>query len=105
MRLIDADAVITVFEKLAKDKWNQNVAPASWADAYESLAEDIDSQPTAYSVEAVVRELEDAIKMHARHQLKCEEKGCEFTANRHEHKIRGLEEAIEIVKRGGRNDR
>ena len=31
-------------------------------------------------------------------------KGCEFTATRHEYKIRGLEEAIEIVKRGGKNE-
>lgn len=31
-------------------------------------------------------------------------KGCEFTATRHEHKIRGFEEAIEIVKRGGKNE-
>ena len=50
---------------------------------------------------AVVRELEKLAKLHARHQLKCEAKGMDYCADRHEHKIQALDEAIEIVKRGG----
>lgn len=58
MRLIDADSVIAVCESYSAIEWNKKVAPVSWADAYESFAEEIDSQPTAYDVKAVVRELE-----------------------------------------------
>ena len=72
-------------------------------DIYECM-EVINEQPTAYDLEAVVRELEELEKLHARHQLKCEEKGMTFCADRHEHKIQALDEAIAIVKRGGRNE-
>ena len=62
------------------------------------------NQPTAYDVDAVVKELEELAKLHARHQLKCEVKGMDYCADRHEHKVQALDEAIAIVKRGGRNE-
>lgn len=91
MRLIDADSVIAVCESYSAIEWNKKVAPVSWADAYESFAEEIDSQPTAYSVEAVVRELEEESKF-VLHEM-------------NEPAIyAGIQGAIEIVKRGGRDD-
>ena len=92
-RLIDANRMKTMHEIQMGD-----------FNSIESVQEWIDRQPTAYSVEAVVRELEELAKLHARHQLKCEEKGMDYCADRHEHKVQALDEAIAIVKRGGRNE-
>lgn len=88
MRLIDADDLI---KQLEEGVWN-------------SAVEEVKNQPTAYDADAVVRELEELAKLHARHQLKCEVKGMDYCADRHEHKVQALDEAIAIVKRGGRNE-
>ena len=45
-RLIDADALGVTLEKLAADKWNHKVAPASWSDAFAECLEMIDDAPT-----------------------------------------------------------
>ena len=57
----------------------------------------IKSQPTAYSVEAVVRELEESLE-------KAEHKADEYDSGTWDDIAIGLCEAIEIVKRGGRNE-
>ena len=110
MRLIDADKVI---EELDGSSLYLEVNPSmTTGDIIKKTVEIcnayflhvINETPTAYDVDAVVRELEDKVKLHARHQIKCEMKGMDFCADRHEHKIQALDEAIVIVKRGGRNE-
>lgn len=75
MRLIDADDLI---KQLEEGVWN-------------SAVEEVKNQPTAYDVEAVVRELEDNAEGF-------------FVRNGEFIKTIPLETAIEIVKRGGRNE-
>lgn len=58
---------------------------------YEDLAEFVRNIPTAYDVEAVVRELEEKSKLYS-----LSDRDCEFAIP--------LNIAIEIVKRGGRNE-
>lgn len=53
--------------------------------------------PTAYDVEAVVRELEESLE-------KAEHKADEYDSGTWDDIAIGLCEAIEIVKRGGRNE-
>ena len=45
-RLIDADALETVFEDMAKCEWNQKVSPISWVYAFESTIDEIADAPT-----------------------------------------------------------
>lgn len=45
-RLIDADALETVFKDMAKCEWNQRVSPISWAYAFEDTIDEIDNAPT-----------------------------------------------------------
>lgn len=64
----------------------------------------IKSQPTAYDVEAVVKKLE-AIKTSMIHRAEeATAKEFEFPSLRNYAAAEGLEIAIEIVKRGGRNE-
>lgn len=87
MRLIDADRLKTTHE-IQMGNFN----------SMESVREWIDRQPTAYDVEAVVRELEERAeyynKAYYRHHDD-EDSGRAFA----------YECAIDVVKRGGRNDR
>ena len=64
----------------------------------------IDRQPTAYDLEAVVRELEEEVR-----RIKDEERRCFLEGNTKlgfclNGKASGLTHAIEVIKRGGRND-
>lgn len=45
-RLIDADALETVFKDMAKCEWNQKAFPISWAYAFEDTIDKIDNAPT-----------------------------------------------------------
>lgn len=45
-RLIDADALETVFKDMAKCEWNQKVRPISWAYAFEDTIDEIYNAPT-----------------------------------------------------------
>jgi hypothetical protein len=45
-RLIDADALETVFKDMAKCEWNQKAFPISWAYAFEDTIDKIDDAPT-----------------------------------------------------------
>lgn len=95
MRLIRDDELI-----MAIANWQQTLKPG-WSpvndtdtvlyNTLEEVAELIESQPTAYDVEAVVRELEGNAEGF-------------FVRNGEFIKTIPLETAIEIVKRGGRND-
>ena len=85
MRLIDAD-------KMMKDMKRNCVGNCLKCEAFTILSSNlhcgvIDRQPTAYDLEAVVEELEDG-----------------YECNVGKLKIISVDKAIEIVKRGGRND-
>ena len=46
MRLIDADALIFKCKQISTLWWNKEVAPDSWAEAYEEIIDDIEEAPT-----------------------------------------------------------
>lgn len=50
-RLIDADALETVFKDMAKCEWNQKVSPISWAYAFEDTIDEIYDAPTILEAE------------------------------------------------------
>ena len=50
-RLIDADALETIFKDMAKCEWNQKVSPISWAYAFEDTIDEIDNAPTILEAE------------------------------------------------------
>ena len=75
---------------------------------FESSIEDmilqvVDDQPTAYDVEAVVRELEEKIKHHWERANYCHDNELYIAESEHIGKCEAFRETIEIV-RGGRND-
>lgn len=94
MKLIDADE----FEKQIVGMTILKQFPPNKANA---LCKLVDSQPTAYDVEKVVKELED-LKMRYYFTIANTgdaDKDCAYlnTAN-------AIDRAIEIVRRGGRDD-
>ena len=99
-RLIDADLLMRKCEKWLKPKASDEDEMVSLADIAVSMLMEIEEQPTAYGVEAVVKELED-LKMSYFLTLANTgdtDKDCAYlnTAN-------AIDRAIEIVKRGGRD--
>lgn len=50
-RLIDADALETVFKDMAKCEWNQKASPISWAYAFEDAIDEIHDAPTIVEAE------------------------------------------------------
>lgn len=50
-RLIDADALETVFQDMAKCEWNQKAFPISWAYAFEDTIDEIQNAPTILEAE------------------------------------------------------
>lgn len=50
-RLIDGDALETVFKDMAKCEWNQKVFPISWAYAFEDTIDEIHDAPTILEAE------------------------------------------------------
>ena len=93
-RLINADA----FEKFIKEKYADGEKAE---DIKEQMLFDLSCQPTAYDVDAVVKQLEEEKNLHKR-MIKYEQKNGtvteEFQARR---AVEVLERAIEIVKGGG----
>jgi hypothetical protein len=45
-RYIDADELILKCQAIISDKWNEQAAPASWANAYADFIDDIENAPT-----------------------------------------------------------
>ena len=84
MRLIDADALIEAMKKTESEYENAMTCP-SWWSAFNVISE----QPTAYSVEKVVEELEadSSVKLYG-------------SQNSDNYMI-PVKRAIEIVKQGG----
>lgn len=50
-RLIDGDALETVFKDMAKCEWNQKASPISWAYAFEDTIDEIHDAPTILEAE------------------------------------------------------
>ena len=86
MRLIDAD----------------KINPMRCPQSIEEMREWIDRQPTAYDVEAVVRELEDKIEHHWERANYCYDNELYIANSEHLGKCEAFRDAIEIV-RGERN--
>ena len=96
MRLIDADALIEAMKKTESEHEKAMACP-SWWSAFNVIGE----QPTAYSVENVVEELEE-LKM--RYFLTIANTGDEKSDFAYENVGNALDKAIEIVKQGGVSD-
>ena len=97
MRIIDADLMMENlgFEN-TKEEREENIGEIiTW--------EDVDSQPTAYDVDKVVEELEEELKLADDEKARCiKENPMQFDEAKGY--ARGMACAIEIVKRGGRDD-
>ena len=104
MRLIDADLLMRKCEKWLKPKAPDEDEMVSVADIAVSTLMEIEEQPTAFDAEKVVKLLEeerdysyeDYENYAEKHNMdvECDDLFC-----------RGLDRAIEIVKRGGRDER
>ena len=70
----------------------------------EQVDEIVDAIPTAYDVEAVVRELEEKIEHHWEQANYCYDNELYIANSEHLGKCEAFRDAIEIVKRGGRNE-
>lgn len=93
MRLIDADDLLDVLDKVEQDCENACIIP-SWSMA----VEEIKRQPTAYDVDKVVEKLKSEKKV-----ISCVDN--EFQRGTKNGNNYALNMAIEIVKRGGADER
>lgn len=93
MRLIDADDLLDVLDKVEQDCENACIIP-SWSMA----VEEIKRQPTAYDVDKVVEKLKSEKKV-----ISCVDN--EFQRGAKNGHNCALNMAIEIVKRGGADER
>ena len=93
MRLIDTENLMTVTD-IREDGTEITYVPYS----------EIESAPTAYDVDAVVKQLEKRIQTHER-CIEYEKKNGTITEEFQQRKaVEVLKEAIEIVKGGGVNE-
>lgn len=104
MRLIDADLLMRKCEKRLKPKAPDEDEMVSVADIAVSTLMEIEEQPTAFDVEKVVKLLEEELKLADDEKARCiKENPIQFdSAKGYAH---GIAVAIEIVKRGGRDER
>ncbi len=95
-RLIDAEAFLEAMEEYVEySSFDHYKEEPSINISFETLEEIVAEQPTAYDVDAVVKQLED--------NLTCEDFGtCGYCQNRWcPRELLDADEAIEIVKAGG----
>lgn len=92
MRLIDADKLLDALDKIEQDYENACIMP-NW---YTAIGE-IKQQPTAYDVNKVVEKLKSEKKV-----ISCVDN--EFQRGTKNGNNYALNMAIEIVKRGGKNE-
>lgn len=96
MRLIDADAFIEYLGLDTEEAREENIGEIV-------TLEDFDRQPTAYDVKKVVAELEEEREYsYAEFEKYVQEKCLCLDAEYDDYFHRGLERAVVIVKRGGR---
>lgn len=104
MRLIDADKAVERYSKELHKLIEAGCDPfAGSCEAIRNIMQAFDRQPTAYSVESVVRELETISTFYAHGAEGDKDMGYEYLTIRKYGISDGLDIAIEIV-RGGRND-
>lgn len=97
MRLIDANLLVKNCRCTGKFEDNFNCVTLS------DLRKIIEEQPTAYDVEKVVEELEEELKLADDEKARCiKENPMQFDEAKGY--ARGMACAIEIVKRGGRDE-
>lgn len=89
MRLIDADNLIEAMKKIETEYENEMACP-SWWSALVAISE----QPTAYDIDKVAEELKRIREKKTCNKEKCDTKEiCRICV---------VDDAIEIVKRGGK---
>ena len=98
MRLIDADDLLDVLDKVEQDCENACIIP-SWSMA----VEEIKQLPTAYDVNKVVEELEEIIYPQRLYFCRVSKGGCNKSDDVGCIDC-AIQKAIEIVKRGGKNE-
>ena len=92
MRLIDADEMF----KLP----NHQEFPTGYTDGYNDAISNMESQPTAYDLDAVISELEKGLQNAKMHKEK-HSYSDEFINGY----IKGREDTLDVVKRGVKNDK
>ena len=104
MRLIDADEAIREYEACIENYiLSGNDSKSRYIEDWEYVIKQLSNKPTAYDVEAVVRELEAKSTFYAHEAEGDKDMGYEYLTIRKYGISDGLDIAIEIV-RGGRND-
>ena len=108
-RLIDADLLMRKCEKWLKPKAPDEDEMVSVADIAVSTLMEIEEQPTAFDVEKVIEELENLREVELRRPDMCNELGdgdadVQYNDGVSHGRYKAFIEAIEIVKRGGRDD-
>ena len=100
MRLIDADLLMRKCEKWLKPKAPDEDEMVSVADSAVSTLMEIEEQPTAFDVDKVIERIQVLSGKADDDIAVCEADMCQYYDGYGD----GLEKAIEIVKRGGRDD-
>ena len=106
MRLIDADLLMRKCEKWLKPKAPDEEEMVSWADIAVSMLMEIEEQPTAFDVEKAIGQIEAIKEKGACFDEQC--KQCKYLSHCWDGEESGslaFDKAIEIVKRGGRDEK
>lgn len=102
-RLIDADLLMRKCEKWLKPKAPDEDEMVSVADIAVSTLMEIEEQPTAFDVEKVIEQLNKELELADEEKRRCTiENMLQFDEAKGY--ARGMACAIEIVKRGGRDE-
>lgn len=100
MRLIDADLLMRKCEKWLKPKAPDEDEMVSLTDITVSMLMEIEEQPTAFDAEKVIEKLQVLSDKADDDIAVCEADTCQYYDGYGD----GLDRAIEIVKRGGRDE-
>lgn len=103
MRLIDADLLMRKCEKWLKPKAPDEYEMVSLADIAVSMLMEIEEQPTAFDAEKIIKQLEEELKLADDEKARCvKENPMQFDSAKGY--ANGIAVAIEIVKRGGKDE-
>lgn len=106
MRLIDADLLMRKCEKWLKPKAPDEDEMVSLADIAVSMLMEIEEQPTAFDVEKAIGQIEAIKEKGACYDEQC--KQCKYLDHCWDGEESGslaFDKAIEIVNRGGRDEK
>lgn len=101
MRLIDADLLMRKCEKWLKPKAPDEDEMVSLTNIAVSMLMEIEEQPTAFDVEKVIEKLQVLSDKADDDIAVCEADTCQYYDGYGD----GLDRAIEIIKRGGRDEK